>query len=77
MQDLSREIPYGELAIIGTRGTEKMLERIQKYIGEWRKEDGKYIIEATFPRFGTGEGKCLISESVRGKDVFILADCYN
>ena len=77
MQDLSREVPYGELAIIGTRGTEKMLERIQKYIGDWRKEDGKYIIGATFPRFGTGEGKCLISESVRGKDVFILADCYN
>jgi ribose-phosphate pyrophosphokinase len=77
MQDLSREVPYGELAIIGTRGTEAMLERIEKYIGEWRKEDGNYIIKASFPRFGTGEGKCLISESVRGKDVFIVADCYN
>ena len=77
MQDLSREVPYGELAIIGTRGTEAMLEKIQKYIGEWRKEDGDYIIKASFPRFGTGEGKCLISESVRGKDVFIVADCYN
>ena len=77
MQDLSREIPYGELAIIGTHGTEQMLERIQKYIGEWRKEEGKYIIKTSLPRFGTGEGKCLIAESVRGKDVFILADCYN
>ncbi len=77
MQDLSREVPYGELAIIGTRGTEHMLERIQKYIGEWRKEEGNYIINASFPRFGTGEAKCLISESVRGKDVFILADCFN
>ncbi len=77
MQDLSREVPYGELAIIGTRGTEAMLERIQKYIGEWRKEEGKYIIKASFPRFGTGEGKGLLSESVRGKDVFIVADCYD
>ena len=59
MQDLSREIPYGELAIIGTRGTEQMLERIQKYIGEWRKEEGKYIIKTSFPRFGTGEGNVL------------------
>ncbi len=78
MQDLSKEISYGPLALIGTRGSEKMLQRIQKYIGEWRKEENpNYIIKASFPRFGTGEAKCLLSESVRGKDVFIVADCFN
>ena len=77
MQDLSKEIPFSPLAIIGTKGTEKMCQRIAKYIGEWRKEEPDYIIEASFPRFGTGEAKCLISDSVRGKDVFIVADCFN
>lgn len=77
MQDLSKEIPFSPLAIIGTRGTEEMCRRIAKYIGEWRKEEPNYIIEAQFPRFGTGEAKCLLKESVRGKDVFIVADCFN
>lgn len=77
MQDLSRETPFAELAIIGTKGCEGMLERISKYIGEWRKEEPHYIIEASFPRFGTGEAKGLIGDSVRGKDVFIVADCFN
>ena len=77
MQDLSKEIPYCSLAILGTRGSENMLARIERYIGEWRKEDGHYIVNASFPRFGTGEAKGIIQESVRGKDVFLLADCYN
>lgn len=77
MQDLSKEVSYAPLAIIGTRGTEEMCRRIGKYIGEWRKEEPHYIIEASFPRFGTGEAKCLLKESVRGMDVFIVADCYN
>ena len=77
MQDLSKEIPFSPLAIIGTRGTEEMCKRIQRYIGEWRKEEPNYIIEASVPRFGTGEAKCIINDSVRGKDVFIIADCFN
>lgn len=78
MQDFSMEVSFSPLALIGTRGTENMLKRIEKYIGEWRHEQNpNYIINASFPRFGTGEAKCLLEESVRGKDVFIVADCYN
>ena len=46
MQDLSKEVAFSPLAIIGTRGTEEMCRRIEKYIGEWRKEEPHYIIEA-------------------------------
>lgn len=78
MQDLSKEVSINPIALIGTRGTENMLKRIEKYISEWRKEENPdYIIETSFPRFGTGEAKCLLKESVRGKDVFIVADCFN
>ncbi len=77
MQDLSKEVPFSPLAIIGTRGTEEMCKRIEAYIGEWRNEEPHYIIEASFPRFATGEAKCLLKESARGKDVFIVADCFN
>lgn len=36
-----------------------------------------YLIDFTLPRFGSGEGKCVINESVRGKDLFILTDVMN
>ena len=78
MQDLSKEVALNPLALIGTRGTEEMLKRIEKYIGEWRMEENpNYIIEAKYSRFGTGEAKAMLTESVRGKDLFILVDVTN
>src|SRR5699024_8676907 len=40
-------------------------------------ERDTYLINATFPRFGTGEGKGTLSDSVRGYDIFIVADMFN
>ena len=78
MQDLSKEISINPIALIGTRGTEVMLQRIEKYISEWRKEENPdYIIKASFPRFGTGEAKGVIKESVRGTDLYLLVDVCN
>ena len=66
--------------------------QIDNYLVTWRKqresehkmtlpfvgyERDTYIIRAAFPRFGTGEGKCVINESVRGFDIFILCDPFN
>lgn len=36
-----------------------------------------FLIDASCPRFGSGEGKAVLNESVRGKDVFVLADITN
>ena len=44
------------------------------YIGY---EEKSYLVDHACPRFGSGEGKGVINESVRGKDVFILADPCN
>ena len=77
MPDLSKEIPFGELAIIGTKGTENMCKKIASYIGEWRKEEPHYIVESVFSRLRSGDGEVVLGESVRGKDVFVVADCFN
>lgn len=78
MLDFSKEVALNPLALVGTRGTEKMLKRIERYIGEWRREENPdYIINTKYSRFGTGEAKCMLEESVRGKDLFIVADCFN
>lgn len=36
-----------------------------------------YIVDTSCPRFGSGEAKGIIGESVRGKDLFILLDVCN
>ena len=42
---------------------------------EYERDD--YTTDFNCPRFGTGEGKATLNESVRGKDVYILADVVN
>ena len=69
-----------------------LASKIDYYLVKWRREwknehkesiqfDGyqrdSYIINASFPRFGTGEGKCVIKETIRGFDLFILCDPFN
>ena len=85
-------IPVGKLGIIALPGCEKVAEKIDTYLVKWRKERESehkdtlqfagyerdtYIINASFPRFGTGEGKCVIKDTVRGYDIFILCDAFN
>ena len=85
-------IPYGPLGIIALPGCEKIAEMIDNYIVNWRKEQAEehkntiafygyqrdtYIINTTVARFGSGEGKAVINESIRGYDLYIICDCFN
>ncbi len=85
-------VPYGKLGLIALPGTEELAQKIDAYLVDWRDnresehkstiafsgyERDSYLLKAVFPRFGTGEGKCTIKESVRGYDLFILCDCFN
>ncbi len=84
--------PYAPLGIIALPGTEELAAAIDKNIVRWRREreseyknnysfDGyerdTYIINTEMIRFGTGEGKGLIKESIRGFDLYILVDPFN
>ena len=71
----------GDLAIIGTRGSEEFLKSVDWYLHQWRtspedKED-TYLVSAECPRFGSGEGKGVIHQTMRGTDVYIFADVFN
>jgi len=85
-------IPVGSLGIIPLRGCETMAERINEYLVKWRTQResehkdslafsgyqrDSYIIKSKVPRFGSGEGKGVIMESVRGTDLFLLVDVTN
>ena len=70
---------FGDLSIIGMRGCEEFTAEVDSYIKDWRRhvEDETYITKADCPRFGSGEAKGLIHESVRGRDVYIICDVFN
>ena len=70
---------YGDLSIIGMKGTEKFLENVDWYLHQWRddRKDSSYLVNADCPRFGTGEGKGIIHETMRGKDAFVFSDVFN
>ena len=70
---------YGELSVIAMKGTEDFAKKVDGYLKEWRwhVEDESFIVKADCPRFGTGEGKGLVGQSMRGHDVYIIVDCFN
>lgn len=80
--------PFAKLGFIVMPGCEEIGQQIDEYLVKWRKErtqsidvDGyardTYRIKISLPRFGTGEGKGVITESIRGLDLFIICDCFN
>lgn len=70
---------YGELTVIGMKGSESFVERVDAYLKEWRRHGAEdtYLAHASAPRFGSGEGKAMIKESMRGQDVYIYCDVFN
>ena len=70
---------YGELSVIGMKGCEDFANQVDFYLKEWRRHDteGTFLIDASCPRFGSGEAKGTIHQSLRGNDVYIIADVFN
>ncbi len=71
---------YGKLSIISMKGCEEITGKIDWYLKQFRKEyedADTYVTHINCPRFGTGEAKCVISETVRGHDVYIICDMFN
>ena len=85
-------MPYGRLGIIPLKSCDEIGRKVDAFITSWRAEreemhryaletDGyqrdTYIIPSETPRFGSGEAKGLVGQTVRGDDVFLLVDVCN
>ena len=70
---------FGELSIVGMKGTEKFLSNVDWYLKQWRKDEERetFLVDADCPRFGTGEAKGIIHETMRGHDTYIFVDPFN
>ncbi len=51
--------------------------KIQKHLSELRNTSENYLISSTSSRFSNGEGKFVIEDSVREKNLFIISDIGN
>ncbi len=85
-------IPVGDLGIIAMDSCTELGNEINDYIVGWRSEreheqqgspllqgyrKDSYLVKTSVPRFGSGEAKGVIEDSVRGKDIYILVDVCN
>lgn len=85
-------LPVGRLAIIPLESCASLGSKVNHWISQWRHEresehkstiafEGyerdSYIVGCSAPRFGSGEAKAMIDESVRGDDIYIMVDVCN
>lgn len=92
-EDYVATVPVGKLGIIALDSCKQLGQKINDYLVSWRTArireahtptvlfDGyqrdSYLVDAKCPRFGSGESKGLIKQSVRGDDLYILVDVCN
>lgn len=85
-------IPVGSLGIVALEGCKALGEKVDHYLVGWRTERenahseslafkgyqrDSYLVQTKVPRFGSGEAKGVILESVRGTDLYLLVDVAN
>ena len=90
--NLLSTIPVGQLGIIALNSCTNLGERVDSYLSRWRAarnnvekstiafngyEKDSYLVKSVCPRFGSGEAKGELLESVRGKDLYLLVDITN
>ena len=85
-------IPVGSLGIVALESNQSLGQKVDDYIVGWREKrqdenastiafkgykSDSYLVDAKCPRFGSGEAKGNLKESVRGKDLYLLVDVCN
>ena len=88
IEEFRNSITVGDLGIIPLQSCSELGKMVNEYIVDWRKEredvlhqDDKikdsYIVNTKCSRFGSGEAKGTILDSIRGKDLYLLIDVTN
>lgn len=91
--ELENAMPVAPLKLIAMESADKLGRSVNNYLVDYRKNvnnekvkndpafhgyiESSYLVDCECPRFGSGEGKAVFHESVRGKDLFILLDVCN
>ena len=85
---LENSIPVAPLKLAALPGSMEMAKKVDAYLVQFRKElaerrngvsfsgysEDSFLIDCECPRFGSGEAKGTILDSIRGKDLYLLVD---
>ncbi|MBM6947607.1 ribose-phosphate pyrophosphokinase [Mordavella massiliensis] len=89
---LEQALPVAPLKIAALEGCRELGQKVNDYIVSFRRDTSvetldsplysnyqldNYLIECRCPRFGSGEAKGMLKETVRGKDLFVMVDVCN
>ena len=89
---MEKALPVAPLKIAALDSCKELVEKVNDYIVQFRKDTRKeslhsplfcdyqsdnYLISCKCPRFGSGEAKGLLGETIRGKDLFVMVDVCN
>ncbi|WWR14763.1 ribose-phosphate pyrophosphokinase [Lachnospiraceae bacterium JLR.KK008] len=92
VEKLESALPVAPLKLVAMHSAENLGRKINDHLVEFRRNihhslksdpafhgytESSYLCHAECPRFGSGEGKGIFYESVRGKDLYILVDVCN
>ena len=89
---LERSIPVAPIKIAALKSCAQLASQVDSHLVQFRKEldshnrsglnfrgysEDSFLIDCDCPRFGSGEAKGVISESIRGTDMFVMVDVCN
>mgnify|MGYP001851643886 FL=1 len=89
---LEKILPVAPLKIAAMESCREMGQRVNDYIVSFREntinevtesplyvnyKSNNYLVDCSCPRFGSGEAKGLLKETIRGTDLFIMTDVCN
>lgn len=89
---MEQMLPYAPLKIAAMESCIELGRKVDDYIISFRKNSGNeitdsalysnyqadsYLVGCRCPRFGSGEAKGILKESIRGTDLFIMTDVCN
>ena len=76
-----------DMAIIAMDGAKELGEKVDYYLTTWYNNEMKahgrtntketFLVKSSCPRFTTGDGKGMVAETIRGKDLYIICDVGN
>ena len=91
-EQLEHSMPVAAVKLLAPKAALPLAEKVNTHLVEYRRDlkndvkndpafhgymEDNYLMEVECPRFGSGEGKAVLPDSVRGKDIFLLTDICN
>ena len=89
---LEKTLPVAPLKLVAMESCSELGQKVNDHIVSFRKNtinevsesplyvnyrSKNYLVDCSCPRFGSGEGKGILKETIRGTDLFIMTDVCN